>query len=392
MRNREQFIGKWKFNYWIELNETTILEINANGVAITSSHTTYKWEPIDNNGIRIYIDDYVEYIGYLSNGKLYGNASSDYTSNEWTWQAMPWKGPIITDISERDIENKIWKVHNSTDELNDFQSKFLSDGSLITEKYKDSWQIEDGKLIFTYANGFIRYVAEKSDNIIKGEAKNKTSFSWNFFLEYLGDVTLKKKKVVKPPIPTITVVPPRKFKEDRDKILQYLKDKGVEYFYHFTDISNIPLIKKYGGLFSSDYIRKKGLPVSKQGGDDTSKGWDKHYKLEDYIHLSFCNNHPMAYKCKTERQITPVLLKIKIEVAMLLDTRFSNMNAVDRYHEEGPSFEDLLKVRIPATRMSYLRHTDEYFKFHQAEVMVKRHIPLEYIVNIDNPERMTFGR
>jgi hypothetical protein len=45
---------------------------------------------------------------------------------------------------------------------------------------------------------------------------------------------------------------------------------------------------------------------------------------------------------------------------------------------------DLQRVNFAATKMNFLSKEDPNFKYHQAEVMVKTWIPLEYITNIHN--------
>ena len=78
-------------------------------------------------------------------------------------------------------------------------------------------------------------------------------------------------------------------------------------------------------------------------------------------------------------------MKIKIDVAWLNDTLFSNMNATDSSHSHGSTLLDLKRVDIKATQEQYVSNIAPNFKLHQAEVLVKRHIPIEYIENIDNP-------
>ena len=95
----------------------------------------------------------------------------------------------------------------------------------------------------------------------------------------------------------------------------------------------------------------------------------------------------MSWRLK-QRGSDLVLLKIKNDVALFSDTLFSDINVADGGHHHGGSFRDLQNVDIRATRRHYVRKDDPDFKKHQAEVMVKTFIPLEYIVNINNPESL----
>ena len=85
---------------------------------------------------------------------------------------------------------------------------------------------------------------------------------------------------------------------------------------------------------------------------------------------------------------TLVLLKIKIDVACFLETEFSDRNATDNDESHGPTFEDLRNINISATKERFLRSEDPLFKPHQAECMIKTFLPIEYIENINNPQRM----
>lgn len=162
---------------------------------------------------------------------------------------------------------------------------------------------------------------------------------------------------------------------------QVLENNDIRYLYHFTDKRNIPSIKRHGGLFSWHYCQKNDITIPYQGGDYDSRELDKKYKLEDYVRLSFCDDHPMAYRLEQSGSDI-IILKIKVDVALLKHTLFSDINAADKLHTHGGSLKDLNKVNFNATKRHYISRSDEDFKPHQAEVMVKTFVPLKYIVNI----------
>lgn len=176
-------------------------------------------------------------------------------------------------------------------------------------------------------------------------------------------------------------------KDNAEEIINYLKIKGVRYFYHFTDENNLQSIKKYGGLYSWHYLKRNDIKIPNSGGDNLSKQLDMKYGLQDYVRLSFCNDHPMAYRLQ-QSGARLVLLKIRIDVAGFRDTKFSDINATDAGHHHGGEYDDLRRVDIGATQLSYVSKTDPEFKPHQAECMVKTFLPIEYIENINNPQRM----
>lgn len=176
-------------------------------------------------------------------------------------------------------------------------------------------------------------------------------------------------------------------KTEHKEIKQYLIDNDIQYFYHFTDRSNLESIISHGGLYSWEHCITNDIAINKAGGDDTSRSLDKYYDLGDYVRLSFCSDHPMAYRLK-KSGYDLVLLKIKIDVAWLKDTLFSNMNATDSMHCHGAHLSDLQRVDINAIKATYVPSGHPYFKPHQAEILVKTYIPMKYIINIDSPIKL----
>lgn len=171
-------------------------------------------------------------------------------------------------------------------------------------------------------------------------------------------------------------------KQDRVQVKEYLESKRVRHFYHFTDKRNLASIKRHGGLYSWSYCESHNITIPYAGGGSTSRSLDSFYGLEDYVRLSFCNNHPMMYRLEQEGYDL-VLLKISVDVALLEETLFSDMNATDNNHQCGPTLDDLKNVNLIAVRETYLKSTHKYFKYHQAEVLVKTFIPIDKILNIN---------
>lgn len=191
----------------------------------------------------------------------------------------------------------------------------------------------------------------------------------------------------------------RKEQEERDRIYQvthtlktnniairnYLSANNVRYLYHFTDRRNIESIRRHGGLYSWNYCNTHNISIPYAGGNSTSRSLDCRYNLEDYVRLSFCDDHPMTFRL-SQNGYDLVLLKIKVDVAELEATLFSDMNATDNNCRYGGTLDDLQRVDLNATRQHYLSSTDPLFKRHQAEVLVKTFIPIDKIVNIDFPQ------
>lgn len=189
-------------------------------------------------------------------------------------------------------------------------------------------------------------------------------------------------------IERLTSIVTRK-KEDADSILQYLRMKGIKRFYHFTDKQNIFKIRQLGGLYSWYYLEHHGIEIPNPGGDYDSRRYDSRNGLQDYVRLSFCNDHPMAWR-KHKEGSSLVLLYIDIEVAGFKETLFTDRNAASSSFACGGNLVDLQNVNIPATQRNYVKREEDIFPLHQAECMIKTFIPINYITNIDNPRKMIF--
>lgn len=176
-------------------------------------------------------------------------------------------------------------------------------------------------------------------------------------------------------------------KDNYQAYINHLRAHGVNVFYHFTDIKNLNSIRKLGGLYSWHYCINNGIEIPNPGGDEWSRNLDRRHDLEDYVRLSFCIDHPMAYRKKKDGARL-VLLKIKIDVSSFADTQFSDVNAAATNSSHGSNLSDLQRVNIEATKQTYVSKDDPIFGQHQAECMVKTFLPINYILNIDNPEYM----
>lgn len=183
-------------------------------------------------------------------------------------------------------------------------------------------------------------------------------------------------------------------KSDAQEIVDFLHNNGIYYLYHFTEASNLPLIKSRKGLYSWSYLLSHDMKIPSPGGNDTSRGLDRDKGLEDYVRLSLCKSHPMAYRIhqESEGRANLVLLKIKLNVVMFESTRFSNVNATDKRARIGSGLEFIEdNLDFEAIALDWCWGSDPRHKLRQAEVMVKTFIPSKYIINLDNPEIMTFN-
>ncbi|WP_288816328.1 DarT ssDNA thymidine ADP-ribosyltransferase family protein [uncultured Alistipes sp.] len=170
------------------------------------------------------------------------------------------------------------------------------------------------------------------------------------------------------------------YKENMAEYRRILEENGVRRLYHFTNRENLASIKKHGGLFSWFYCELNDWDIPKPGGNPDSRSLDVRYGLHNYVRLSFCSDHPMQARLDGDL----VLLEIDPEVALWEGTLYSDKNAADSKHCHGDDLGILHSIRFDATRKTYVSQCDPDFKYHQAEVMVRTHIPSRYILNLDN--------
>jgi len=187
----------------------------------------------------------------------------------------------------------------------------------------------------------------------------------------------------------------RKAEEVRTQMCVYLEKNDIRYFYHFTAEANKTRIEQLGGLYSWAEMERQGHSIPVSGGGDLSRRLDSRFGLQDYVRLSFCKDHPMAFRLHKEGH-NLILLKFDalamIEAGLLDNAIFSDMNATDNNHQKDLGIEGLHLIDIKATQRSYVARTDPDFKYHQAEVMIRRHIPYDYILSVENMSFNQSGR
>lgn len=189
-------------------------------------------------------------------------------------------------------------------------------------------------------------------------------------------------------------------KENWEQYRNELSRHNVTKLYHFTSRENIDSIKKNGGLYSWAECVRRGITVSKPGGSYESHEIDARKGLDEYVHLSFVKDHPMAYVAMEDRISNPYILEIDVEVAWWEGTLYSDRNAASSLARIGGELWNLRTIKydvLGAWKMFDL--TEALKPYYQAEVLVKDFIPIENIHIVDyindrgdrySPDRLTF--
>lgn len=169
----------------------------------------------------------------------------------------------------------------------------------------------------------------------------------------------------------------------KEALLSKLRENGIKYLYHFTANENYAKIKARGGLYSWAKLEKEGWNIPVAGGSTLSRTLDVKKGLQDYVRLSFCSSHPMAYRLRKEGH-SLVLLYIDIEAVTLDGVKFSDRNATANGVLVAGGMEGLQLVKLPATQRSFVSKDDPDFPYLQAEILIPNHLPSKYIKKVEN--------
>jgi hypothetical protein len=87
---------------------------------------------------------------------------------------------------------------------------------------------------------------------------------------------------------------------------ELIRRYGIQFLYHFTDEANLESIGTHGGLYSVEDLERRGIDVSRPGGNDWSRDADALKGFQRYVHLSFIDDHPMKFLAEQDGRIGPV--------------------------------------------------------------------------------------
>lgn len=176
------------------------------------------------------------------------------------------------------------------------------------------------------------------------------------------------------------------YKNNYDEFKKLIEQHHITTLYHFTDRENLESIIKNGGLYSWADCEQKGISISKPGGSMSSRDLDRRDNLQNFVRVSFVREHPMMYVAMNDGRISnPVVLEIDPEVIYWQDSLYADRNATKNGALVGSSIDDFSQLHFNSFKVK--KHFDldaDEQKFYQAEVLVKNHIPLQFIKNIGN--------
>jgi hypothetical protein len=169
-------------------------------------------------------------------------------------------------------------------------------------------------------------------------------------------------------------------------ILEKYKFDGV---WHFTDKSNLELIKEHKGLLSFGEIERRGVKIPVLGGNEWSHDADKITGVHEYVHLAFIDDHPMLYRAKQESRIpNPIWLKISSSILLGNEVRFSS----EVSNKSGAAIltPEEAKEKIDFDVLfTYMDWKDPEIQMRRqaaikSEILVPKFVPIEKILGVKN--------
>ena len=169
-------------------------------------------------------------------------------------------------------------------------------------------------------------------------------------------------------------------------ILAKYKFDGI---WHFTDRSNLELIKEHHGLLSLGEAERRGTKIPVPGGNEWSHDADRLKGVHEYVHLAFVDDHPMLFRAKQEGRIPdPIWLKIKSSILLDESVRFcsdvSNKSGVPILTAEEAKEEIDFEVLF-----TYMDWRDPQIQARRqaavkSEILIPKFVPIGQILDFKN--------
>lgn len=171
------------------------------------------------------------------------------------------------------------------------------------------------------------------------------------------------------------------YSPDYKEIKAVLDKHNIKGLYHFTDISNLPLILKCDGLWSKERLENANL-LSKviTGGNSLSKDLDIYWGNWDKVSLNWGPKMPMMWHIQQQRHLC--FFVIKPEIALQSGVVFTDKNATDNTQKREQGILGLNLIDFSAIKDPYANTNPERKKKKQAEILVSNEVSFSQVANI----------
>jgi hypothetical protein len=164
------------------------------------------------------------------------------------------------------------------------------------------------------------------------------------------------------------------------------RGRGTRHLYHFTDASNLSLIRQHG-LLSVTELNRRGMRPPAPGGNQWSRDADAMAGVDGYVHLCYLPNHPMCFVASQDGRIpSPTWLAIDPSILDLPGVLFT----FDVANKSGvaPVIGAVAVGQLDAEVL--YTHTDwndpviyaRRQAAEKAEVLIPTHVPIGYITGL----------
>ena len=178
-----------------------------------------------------------------------------------------------------------------------------------------------------------------------------------------------------------------------EELRRLLEENGIDRLYHVTDVTNWTSIKENNGLRSVNSLANRAVEIHGGCGDHVSRSADKARSLSDYVHLSFSPKAPwLEAALEAEFLSDPLVLEISLDVLLDEDTLFATGSPNVHSTQIGGDLETFKKIRIDliGKDAKEISSPDERAAL-QSEVLVKRFVPLDSVLNRNEIENHIAG-
>ena len=131
--------------------------------------------------------------------------------------------------------------------------------------------------------------------------------------------------------------------------LDNLQLNGISWLYHFSPKCNLTSILTRG-LMSRAYALTCGIHISQYGGNQISHDQSNSFGYADFIHLCFCQDHPMMLRVAQDTKQNLVLFAIDPIVIAFNGTQLTDQNAASNDHQPISSLGSMPSEVIAATK------------------------------------------
>ena len=175
------------------------------------------------------------------------------------------------------------------------------------------------------------------------------------------------------------------------KVIQYLRDNGIDCLYHITSRKNWAAIRE-NGICALSLLEEQGLTPLEFGSDSLDREIRQRKGLVHYVSLSFSLSSPFLY-CSQKAGFLKQFIAIRVSLDVLSspESFVYDTNPLDESAQKGSTLDYLKSLRLDIAHSGTAAHFDNHTdrRFVSAEANIKERIPVEFILNKEELDSIT---